>query len=304
MWVSTEYASHESIMNLNDKLRQLKALFDDGLVDRAEYDERRARLLDEWQRPPSAPGPDPHATPIPDLHPGLELGPGDKRYRLVKFLGGGGMGQVWLARDLAEEEVEGRECLKAVKLVHPELLQRRPRAEADLMKEAIKARELRHEHIVSVYDWRRGPDGWALVVMEHLAGGTLRDLLETEGAPGLPLARVLTLLRPLVEALEYAHARGVIHRDIKPDNVMLTASGVVKLVDFGLAFQLRRTASASGLKAALPLWTPEYVAPEVARFNPKGTDQKGGVLLYSRKSPLTLTARCQARAFPATRRGT
>ncbi|MFO1430731.1 MAG: protein kinase [Candidatus Competibacteraceae bacterium] len=100
------------------------------------------------------------------------------------------------------------------------------------------------------------------VVMDYLEGHDLDRLLLEEGQPGLRWERTLELLRPMAEALDYAHKRSLIHRDLKPGNVFITTAGELKLPDFGLAYQLRHS---SHLLAAQDMdsgGTPEYMPPE------------------------------------------
>ncbi|HYQ93119.1 MAG TPA: TIR domain-containing protein, partial [Candidatus Competibacteraceae bacterium] len=105
-------------------------------------------------------------TPLDTLKADLEIGPPDNRFRLVKEIGGGGMGRIWLARDLEEEEaLEGAICYKVLKVVNP-WLRSDARALDALKREALRAAKLSHPHIVNVYGWRQGEDGWPFVVMD------------------------------------------------------------------------------------------------------------------------------------------
>ena len=200
-------------------------------------------------------------TRLMDLRPELDIGPEDRRFRLVRELGGGAMGRVWLARDLAEESPQGGECYKALKVITPHV-QDVPSALARLKKEARYAARLNHPHIVNVFDWRQGQDGWLFVLMEYLQGETLGELLVREGDPGLPWKRVKELLEPMAAALDYAHGQGIIHRDLKPDNVLITGQGQVKLLDFGLADRLRETATQLDNLQPGPAGTLTYMPPD------------------------------------------
>jgi serine/threonine-protein kinase len=134
-------------------------------------------------------------------------------YELLERLGEGGMGEVFLARQLSlDREV-------AVKLVRRELLAEEWFLER-LEREARLLARLRHPHLVTVHDFLRLPDGTAVVVMELVEGGSLRDRLRAV-PNGLPLDEALTLIRQVATALAAAHAEGVVHRDIKPENVLL-----------------------------------------------------------------------------------
>ena len=220
-----------------------------------------------------AAGKDPFATPegdsyrprrptrLADLVPGMEIGPEDNRFRLVREIGGGAMGQVWLAHDLAEEELEGGERYKALKVVNP-LLQDLPRPLKALKTEALRASRLSHPNIINVYGWRQGRDGWLFVVMDYLEGQDLDRLLLEEGQPGLSWERSLALLKPIAEALDYAHAHHTIHCDLKPGNVFITKEGEVKLLDFGLAYRLHRSSSMVNVRETGSSGTPQYMPPE------------------------------------------
>jgi eukaryotic-like serine/threonine-protein kinase len=172
------------------------------------------------------------------------------RYRLVDRIGAGGMSVVWRAHD----EVLGRDV--AVKVLSPELA-----ADPELLRrlrvEARAAAGLRHPHVVEVYDYGEATDDGhpvPYVVMELVTGRSLTDLL-TGGA--LPWRLAVLIGAQVAAALASAHAHGIVHRDVKPANVMVTASGV-KLVDFGIS----ATVGEADMSEGQILGTPAYLAPE------------------------------------------
>jgi eukaryotic-like serine/threonine-protein kinase len=173
------------------------------------------------------------------------------RYRLLRRLGVGGMSVVWCARD----EVLEREV--AVKVLSPDLA-----ADPDRLQqvriEARSAAGLRHPNVVEVYDYGQGTDVGGVptpfVVMELVDGRSLSQLLS--GGP-LPWRLAALIGAQVAAALAAAHARGIVHRDVKPSNVMVTADGV-KLVDFGISAAV---GAADGVDGLL-LGTPAYLAPE------------------------------------------
>src|SRR5467141_4100440 len=145
-------------------------------------------------------------------------------YEILGPLGAGGMGEVYRDRDTRL----GREV--AVKVL-PEAVASSPDRLARFEREARTVAGLNHPNIVTLYSVEDG-DGVRFLTMELVEGQTLSNLV-TPG--GLPLSRVLELSIPLTDALVAAHERGVIHRDLKPGNVMVTREGRVKVLDFGLA---------------------------------------------------------------------
>jgi len=141
-------------------------------------------------------------------------------YKIVSAIGVGGMGEVYRARDLnLRREV-------AVKVL-PELLVRDTERLALFRREAEVLASLNHPNIASIY----GTEGTALI-LELVDGPMLSDRIK-QGA--IPADEALNLIRQMVDAIEYAHERGVIHRDLKPLNIKITADGVLKILDFGLA---------------------------------------------------------------------
>ncbi|MFC5481141.1 SUMF1/EgtB/PvdO family nonheme iron enzyme [Massilia suwonensis] len=244
-----------------DKIRELRALHEDGLLSRQEFDQRKNAILDAAHAPAQAP-----AAPTSSrgtelgLMAGQQVGPPNRRYRLERLIALGGMGQVWQATDLATHAELGHSAQVALKILSPELTESASHAKL-LVQEATRARRLAHEHIVRVYDWAQDPATSSyFVIMECLEGEDLDSLLAREGA--LPLARVLALLRPVAEALDYAWERHrLVHRDIKPANVFVTARGDVKLLDFGIAARARAGGRTATEAPALS-GTPGYRAPE------------------------------------------
>lgn len=187
--------------------------------------------------------------------PGLLL---SGRYELRSLIGTGGMGEVWEARHLALDKVV------AVKLLRG--LSGGPTAHARLLQEARLLATLRHPALVEVFDFGETDAGIPYFVMERVTGGSLADALERRGP--LPPAVAVNMGIVLSEGLARAHAAGVIHRDVKPDNVLLSLDedGTLrpKLVDFGVAYVARessaRLTAADGL-----IGTPEYMSPEAIR---------------------------------------
>ena len=206
-----------------------------------------------------------------DPLPGNRLGP----YRVLRSLGRGGMGVVYLGEDTRLRRPVAIKTLPSP-FTHDE------RFRARLTQEAMTAAALSHPGIATVYALDEIEDHLYLV-REYVAGHTLREML-ADGPLSLPL--VLTMAVDIATALAAAHARGVIHRDLKPENVMRTPEGVIKVLDFGLArFQggtddppeLRLT------KMGAIIGTPGYMSPEQLRGDAVDarTDQFSfGVLLY------------------------
>jgi serine/threonine protein kinase len=176
-------------------------------------------------------------------------------------LGRGGMGVVWRAQD----GVLGREV--AVKeVVFPPTMtdQERRQAQARVLREARAAARLNHPGAVTLYDVVRDQGG-TFIVMELVAAPTLADLVRASGP--LPVERVAEIGAQLASTLEAAHAAGIVHRDVKPGNVMIPERGMVKLADFGIAWlqgdpQLTST--------GLVIGSPAYMAPEQARGEESG----------------------------------
>jgi len=173
------------------------------------------------------------------------------RYEITGTLGRGAMGVVYAARDpLIERSV-------AIKTVACAGLSGREAAEFEerFFREAKSAGRLNHPNIVTVHDvGREGELAW--IAMELLAGRSLRDLLDAGEA--LSRGRIVGIVAAVADALAFAHARGIVHRDVKPANIMVLESGVVKLADFGIA-QL----PGSGLTTAdSVLGSPRYMSPE------------------------------------------
>jgi serine/threonine-protein kinase len=172
------------------------------------------------------------------------------RYRLDARVDAGGMATVYRATD----EVLGREV--AVKIMHPALAADSTFSER-FRGEAQNAARLGHANICAVYDYGESGDD-LFIVMELVDGTTLRSLLERFGRLDVNTARHVT--RGIAAALDHAHSKGIIHRDVKPENVLLTPDGQVKVVDFGIAKALGP--QAANLTMDRPIGTVAYVAPE------------------------------------------
>ncbi len=187
------------------------------------------------------------------------------RYRLIELRGGGGMAKVYRAIDITlERDV-------AVKLINPEL-RAEPEFDARFQREARIASQLHDPHIVVVHDFGIDPALGPFLVMEYLQGQSLRERL-MQGP--LPLKAALQLSGQLVLALIHAHDQGIVHRDIKPDNIfLLNVSGVrlhVRVLDFGIARIYRGDEQANRVTLTTPgavLGTPRYMSPEQLAGNP------------------------------------
>jgi len=192
------------------------------------------------------------------------------RFAAAELLGSGGMAAVYRAWDREAERV----C--AVKVLG-ELLSRDEEFRRRFRREAASAAGLVHPHIVAVYG-SGDAAGRYFITMEYVAGGTLHDLLRRRGP--LPEADALRIAAEVADALAYAHDRGVVHRDIKPHNILLTPDGDVKVADFGIA----RTLDATYLtRTGTLMGSAHYISPEQARGDQAGpaSDLYAlGVVLY------------------------
>lgn len=192
----------------------------------------------------------------------------DNRYAVRSKLARGGMSTVYLATDLRlERDV-------ALKVLHPHL------ATDDaflgkLGQEAKAAAKLSHPHVVGVLD-QGNDDGTAYLVMEFIKGHTLRDVIRSKGA--LPPRLALALIDPVVEGLGEAHAAGLIHRDVKPENVLIADDGRIKIGDFGLARAVTTTTSSGALIGTVGYLAPELVLGKAA--DARSDIYSVGIMLY------------------------
>jgi serine/threonine protein kinase/tetratricopeptide (TPR) repeat protein len=220
---------------------------------------------------PSAPAVDDPGTPIDSRitrHDPIAASPPTKqerfaegetipgtRYRVVRFIGDGGMGAVYEAAHL---DLERR---VAAKILQPRLC-RAPEALEMFRAEARTASKVGSDQIVELYDFAELPDGRLMFTMELLHGPTLSEVLRTDGP--LSPSRLIAILRQLCKGLAAAHAAGIVHRDIKPDNIVLVQgrkgrADTVKILDFGIATILEDGAGS----APMSVGTPHYLAPEL-----------------------------------------
>jgi beta-lactam-binding protein with PASTA domain/predicted Ser/Thr protein kinase len=181
-----------------------------------------------------------------------------ERYEIGGVLGRGGMAEVHRGRDLRL----GREV--AVKVLRSDLA-RDPSFQVRFRREAQAAASLNHPAIVAVYDTgedRTTTGATPYIVMEYVEGETLRDVLRREGR--LDPERAMSLAADICGALDFSHRNGIVHRDVKPGNVMITPQGTVKVMDFGIARAVSDSAATMTSTAAV-IGTAQYLSPEQAR---------------------------------------
>jgi serine/threonine-protein kinase len=191
----------------------------------------------------------------------------DKRYRVLRRIGSGGMADVWLAEDThLQRQV-------ALKVLHSRFLQDQSFV-ARFQREAESAAGLQHPNIVAVFD-RGADDGVNYIAMRYVEGPTLKELIER----GLTPAQAVALVRQVLEGARFAHRNGIVHRDLKPQNVIVDEEGKAVVTDFGIAragvSEITQTGSVMG--------TPQYLSPEQAQgfeVTPVSDLYSIGVILY------------------------
>jgi hypothetical protein len=221
------------------------------------------------------------------VDPAIALG----RYQILGEIGRGSSGVVYHARDT----LLGREV--ALKSFQPP----RPAPEgpatggsqdgtgedagnasdphADLLEEARSAGRLSHPNVVTIYDVLEGDDDTLYIAMEYVPGRSLQELLAESRSGSLDFERIVDLVSHIASALDYLHAMGMVHRDVKPANILITHDGRVKLTDFGIAFRGRERGGNDGMV----LGTPNYMAPEQIlgrEITPRTDVWSLGVVLY------------------------
>jgi serine/threonine protein kinase len=185
------------------------------------------------------------------------------RYLLETQIGNGGAATVHRAVDLRRDPAgagEGRHV--AIKLLRPEL-RNRPHAVARLQREFRQTRAVAHPNVVRFFDLDRDGDAW-FIVMELLSGETLGSLLRRVAPSGLPIADAMRIALAVGDALAHAHANGVAHGDVKPENIFLAAAGAVRLIDFGVAPDIGPPSGGPASQPPVPgAATRVYASPEV-----------------------------------------
>ncbi|MBA2481178.1 MAG: serine/threonine protein kinase [Planctomycetes bacterium] len=182
-------------------------------------------------------------------------------YVIERLLGRGGMGTVYLARQQSLNRAV------ALKILHPHQL-RNPAAVEDFLREARATARLNHQHLVTCHDAQADPDKQLYCYsMEYIPGLTVAATMQAEGPMKRSMALHITY--QIASALGYAHQHSLVHRDVKPDNIMVNKNGVAKLLDLGLVRdRLDGVGSTSAGKKLMIVGTPEFSAPEQSR-NPR-----------------------------------
>ncbi len=202
----------------------------------------------------------------------------EDKYRLEATLGAGGMGRVYSATRLFIGD------MVAVKILHPELISDEQSAER-FRREVQAAARLKHPNAVSVYDFGITPDGLVYLVMELVEGESLRAIIKKQGP--LPITTAVEIIRQVCVALDEAHSRNVVHRDVKPDNVIVqeTSHGLrIKVLNFGIA-RMRDIAPNmnSLMQTDMMVGTPHYMSPEQClgeEVDRRSDVYSTGVMLY------------------------
>ena len=183
------------------------------------------------------------------LEPGSVLG---NRYEILQLLGEGGMGAVYKVRDREVDRLVALKVIRPELAVRPEILQR-------FKQELILARQVTHKNVIRIFDLGEA-DGVKFITMDFIEGKDLKSLLQERGK--LPPDEAVKIIAQVCRALEAAHSEGVVHRDLKPQNIMVDAQGRVTVMDFGIA----RSVETPGMtQTGALIGTPEYMSPEQAK---------------------------------------
>ncbi len=174
------------------------------------------------------------------------------RYKIVEKIGSGGMAEVYKAEDTILNRTV------AIKVLHSQLATQKDFIER-LRREAQAAANLNHPNIVNIHDWGSEDDTY-FIVMEYIEGKTLKEIIEAE-AP-FPPERAISIATKVCSALDFAHRRDIIHRDVKPQNIMITTEGEIKVTDFGIA---RAGAATPMTQTGSIMGTAQYISPEQAQ---------------------------------------
>ena len=240
---------------------------DATLIDSADPDPDLNRTVDNWSAAVTFPSPSAAGAASDELRPGSLLA---QRYEIISQLGVGGMGTVYKARDIEVDR------LVAVKVIRPELA-----GNSDILtrfkQELLLARKVTHKNVIRIFDLGR-VSGLRYITMEYIDGQDLRSYVKSKGR--LPRLECVEIMQQVCLALEAAHNEKVVHRDLKPQNIMLDAQGKVYVMDFGIA----RSVGGEGLTMTGGyVGTPGYMSPEQVR----GDDIDGrsdlftmGIILY------------------------
>jgi serine/threonine-protein kinase len=192
------------------------------------------------------------ALTLSSLEPGAVLG---RRYEIRRVLGSGGMGMVFQAHDRDLDEPV------ALKILRPEIASMDPQILERFKTEIRVARRIAHRNVVRTYDFGDA-DGIKFISMEFIQGMTLKQLFRSKGA--LPLGVGLRIAKQAASGLVAAHDMGVVHRDVKPQNIMLTPQSEVKIMDFGIVRDTTKSAESGMTQTGTIIGTPDYMSPEQA----------------------------------------
>ncbi|HSR50006.1 MAG TPA: protein kinase [Acidobacteriota bacterium] len=190
------------------------------------------------------------------------------RYEILERLGKGGMGVIYKAHDDQLDRVV------ALKTILPEFVSS-PEVKERLIREAQAAARLQHPNVVTIFDIGETDDKRLYFAMEYVRGRSLREIIPLR----IPLERRLEIMADVCKALGFAHQHGIIHRDVKPTNVLLAEDGTVKLFDFGIA----HLAGSSLTRTGVAIGTPEYMSPEMVEggeLDARSDIFSCGVMLY------------------------
>jgi tetratricopeptide (TPR) repeat protein len=231
--------------NMQEALR----LYERVVAEQFDYRDAQQRIADVWERVADATQVIPAREPTgaaPQLAP--------PRYRIIREIGRGGMGIVYQAEDDVLQRPVAYKVL-------PSAVRDDARALEDFLREARIAASLHHPNIVTIFDAGQTTDA-VYIAMEYVEGRSLQDILDEVRL--LPLPRALDIFRQACRSLIHAHRQQVVHRDVKPANIMVSSTGAVKLMDFGLA----AVVSHAGARVSMVRGTPYYMAPEQIAGDP------------------------------------
>lgn len=246
--------------------------------------------------PATSPGPPQSTFGASLLPPGTLLG---NRYQVIQMLGEGGMGAVYKARDIELDRFIALKVIRPELASNPEILQR-------FKQELILARQVTDRNVIRIFDLGDA-DGVKFITMEYVEGESLYQILRRQGK--VPVDEAVEIMRQMLRGLQSAHREGVIHRDLKPGNIMRDAQGRIVVMDFGLA----RSLEGDGMtRTGTMMGTMEYMSPEQAQA--KELDARSDIFtvglicyeLFTGKMPYhadsvvaSLVKRMQERAVPA-----